>query len=188
MSLNIDSACPESITGMNNGAEKMRLAAERFTTAGSSFGEVTEKTSELIAQVSAITTNMTSASSNLMGLMQDYKNTQSGITAAIEALDSLIEQSKSEAGMSTKLLDDMRGMTTALNQVKVEMQEYLSEVSDVLVKSFDSFGASVETSLNHSLGAFDNTLDQAVKRLATGVEGLGNVVEDLEDLTQKNRR
>lgn len=178
----------ESISGMNNGAEKMRLAADRFTTAGSSFGEVAEKTSELIAQVSATSTNMTSASSNLMGLMKDYKNTQSGITTAIGALDALIQQSKSEAGMSTKLLNDMQGMTTALNQVKVEMQEYLSEVSDVLVKSFDSFGASVETSLNHSLGAFDNTLDQAVKRLATGVEGLGNVVEDLEDLTQKNRR
>jgi len=178
----------ESIAGMNNGAEKMRLASDRFTTAGSSFGEVAEKTSELIAQVSATSTNMTNASSNLMGLMKDYKNTQSSITTAIGALDALIQQSKSEAGMSTKLLNDMQGMTTALNQVKVEMQEYLSEVSDVLVKSFDSFGASVETSLNHSLGAFDNTLDQAVKRLATGVEGLGNVVEDLEDLTQKNRR
>jgi len=82
----------------------------------------------------------------------------------------------------------MQQMTTALNQVKVETQEYLTQVSDVLVASFDNFGSSVETSLNHSLGAFDNTLDQAVKRLATGVEGLGNVVEDIEDLMQKNRR
>ena len=46
---------------------------------------------------------------------------------------------------------------------------------------------SVETSLNHSLGAFDNTLDQAVKRLATGVEGLGSFVEDLEDLVQQKK-
>lgn len=178
----------DSISGMNNGAENMKQAAERFTEAGGSFRDVAEKTSELISQVSVTSTNMTSASSNLMKLMNNYKETQNGITAAIGTLEALIEQSKSEAGMTAQLLNDIQGMTTALNKVKVEMQQYSLEVSDVLVKSFDSFGASVETSLNHSLGAFDNTLDQAVKRLATGVEGLGNVVEDLEDLTQRNRR
>lgn len=178
----------DNITAMNNGAEKMRLAADRFTTAGSSFGEVAEKTSDLISQVSTTSSNMTKASNTLIELMSDYKNTQNSINIAINTLEKLVEQARSEAGMNTKLLNDMQNMTTALNQVKMEMQEYLLQVSDVLVKSFDSFGASVETSLNHSLGAFDNTLDQAVKRLATGVEGLGNVVEDLEDLTQKNRR
>lgn len=178
----------DSITGMNEGAEKMRRASEQFTTAGSSLSTVTEKSSELIAQVNTTSTNMTNASSNLIELVRDYKNSQNSVNLAIETLESLIQQSKSEAGMSSQLLNDMQGMTTALNQVKAEMQEYLTEVSDVLVKSFDSFGSSVESSLNQSLLSFDNTLDQAVKRLATGVEGLGNVVEDLEDLTQKTRR
>ena len=177
----------DSITGMNNGAEKMRLASEQFTTAGSSLSTVTGKTSELIAQVNTTSTNMTSASSNLIELIRDYKNSQNSVNTAIEALESLIQQSKSEAGMTSQMLNDMQNMTTALSQVKREMQEYLAEVSDVLVKSFDSFGTSVESSLNQSLVSFDNTLDQAVKRLATGVEGLGNVVEDLEDLTQRTR-
>ncbi|MDN5810398.1 MAG: anti-phage defense ZorAB system protein ZorA [Tetragenococcus koreensis] len=177
----------DSITGMNNGAEKMRLASEQFTTAGSSLSTVTGKTSELIAQVNTTSTNMTSASSNLIELIRDYKNSQNSVNTAIEALESLIQQSKSEGGMTSQMLNDMQNMTTALSQVKREMQEYLAEVSDVLVKSFDSFGTSVESSLNQSLVSFDNTLDQAVKRLATGVEGLGNVVEDLEDLTQRTR-
>ena len=178
----------DSITGMNSGAERMRLAAEQFTTAGSSLSTVTGKTSELIAQVNTTSTNMTSASSNLIELIRDYKNSQNSVNTAIEALESLIQQSKSEAGMTSQMLNDMQNMTTALSQVKREMQEYLAEVSDVLVKSFDSFGTSVESSLNQSLVSFDNTLNQAVQRLATGVEGLGNVVEDLEDLTQRTRR
>ena len=178
----------DSITGMNTGAEKMRLASEQFTTAGSSLITVTGKTSELIAEVNTTSTNMTSASSNLIELIRDYKNSQNSVNIAIETLENLIQQSKSEAGMSSKMLNDMQNMTTALDKVKMEMQEYLSEVSGVLVKSFDSFGTSVESSLNHSLLSFDNTLDQAVKRLATGVEGLGDVVENLEDLTQKTRR
>jgi len=53
------------------------------------------------------------------------------------------------------------------------------------VKSFESFGSSVETSLNHSLGAFDNTLDQAVKRLESGIDGLSGFVEGMEDLVQQ---
>lgn len=178
----------DSITGMNSGAERMRLAAEQFTTAGSSLSTVTGKTSELIAQVNTTSTNMTSASSNLIELIRDYKNSQNSVNTAIEALESLIQQSKSEAGMTSQMLNDMQNMTTALSQVKREMQEYLAEVSGVLVKSFDSFGTSVESSLNQSLVSFDNTLNQAVQRLATGVEGLGNVVEDLEDLTQRTRR
>lgn len=178
----------DSITGMNTGADKMRLASEQFTTAGSSLITVTGKTSELIAEVNTTSTNMTSASSNLIELIRDYKNSQNSVNTAIETLENLIQQSKSEAGMSSKMLNDMQNMTTALDKVKIEMQEYLSEVSDVLVKSFDSFGTSVESSLNHSLLSFDNTLDQAVKRLATGVEGLGDVVENLEDLTQKTKR
>lgn len=177
----------DSITGMNNGAEKMRLASEQFNTAGSSLITVTDKTSQLIAEVSTTSTHLTSASSNLTSLLKDYKDSQESVKQAISTLDGLIKQAQAEVGMSSEMLKDMNQMTTALNQVKKEMQDYLEQVSDVLVKSFESFGSSVETSLNHSLGAFDNTLDQAVKRLATGVEGLGSFVEDLEDLVQQKK-
>ncbi|MGO3920655.1 anti-phage ZorAB system protein ZorA [Acinetobacter venetianus] len=177
----------DSITGMNNGAEKMRLASEQFNTAGSSLITVTDKTSQLIAEVSTTSTHLTSASSNLISLLKDYKDSQESVKQAISTLEGLIKQAQAEVGMSSEMLKDMNQMTTALNQVKKEMQDYLEQVSDVLVKSFESFGSSVETSLNHSLGAFDNTLDQAVKRLATGVEGLGSFVEDLEDLVQQKK-
>ncbi|GAA0315121.1 anti-phage ZorAB system protein ZorA [Psychrobacter aestuarii] len=178
----------DSISGMNAGAEKMRQASESFSTAGNGLSTVTDKTTALIKEVNTASTNLTSASSNLIELIRDYKNSQNSVNVAITALENLLKQSQSEAGMSTQMLTDMQKMTTSLSQVGSEMQTYLNQVSDVLVNSFDSFGESVEKSLNHSLMSFDNTLDQAVKRLATGVEGLGNVVEDLEDLTQATRR
>lgn len=177
----------DSITGMNDGAEKMRLASEQFNMAGTSLISVTDKTSQLISEVTTTSTHLTSASSNLISLLSDYKNSQDSVNKAISTLEGLIKQVQSETGMSTKILEDMGQMTTALNQVKKEMQDYLEQVSDVLVKSFDSFGASVETSLNHSLGIYDNTLDQAVKRLSSGVEGLGSFVEDLEDIVRQKK-
>lgn len=183
----ISQVTTDSITGMNKGAEKMRLASEQFNTAGSSLITVTDKTSHLISEVSTISAHLTSASSNLVSLLSDYKNSQDTVKQAINTLDGLIKQAQSEAGMSSEMLKDMNQMTTALNQVKKEMQDYLEQVSDVLVNSFESFGTSVETSLNQSLGAFDNTLDQAVKRLQVGIEGLNNFVEDLEDLVQQKK-
>lgn len=177
----------DSITGMNNGAEKMRLASEQFNMAGTSLISVTDKTSQLISEVTTTSTHLTSASSNLISLLSDYKNSQDSVNKAISTLEGLIKQVQSETGMSTKILEDMGQMTTALNQVKKEMQDYLEQVSDVLVKSFESFGASVETSLNHSLGIYDNTLDQAVKRLSSGVEGLGSFVEDLEYIVRQKK-
>ena len=177
-----------SIDGMNAGAQKMLTASEQFNLAGNSLITVTDKTSQLISQVNTTSTNLTSASNTLIELTRDYKNSQQTMNFAINTLEELIQQAQSEAGMNRQMLDDMRQMTSALNQVKSELQSYLTQISDVLVISFDSFGSSVETSLNHALGAFDNTLDQAVKRLATGVEGLGNVVEDIEDIVQKNSR
>ncbi|WP_286861000.1 MULTISPECIES: anti-phage ZorAB system protein ZorA [Acinetobacter] len=177
----------DSITGMNDGAEKMRLASEQFNMAGTSLINVTDKTSQLISEVTTTSTHLTSASSNLISLLSDYKNSQDSVNKAISTLEGLIKQAQSETGMSTKILEDMGQMTTALNQVKKEMQDYLEQVSDVLVKSFDSFGASVETSLNHSLGIYDNTLDQAVKRLSSGVEGLGSFVEDLEEIVRQKK-
>lgn len=177
----------DSITGMNDGAEKMRLASEQFNMAGTSLISVTDKTSQLISEVTITSTHLTSASSNLISLLSDYKNSQDSVNKAISTLEGLIKQAQTETGMSTKILEDMGQMTTALNQVKKEMQDYLEQVSDVLVKSFESFGASVETSLNHSLGIYDNTLDQAVKRLSSGVEGLGSFVEDLEDIVRQKK-
>lgn len=176
----------ESITGMNSGAERMRLAADQFNTTGSSLITATDKISQLISEVTATSTHLTSASSNLISLLGDYKNSQDSVNKAITILEGLIQRAQSEAGMSSKMLEDMNHMTTALNQVKKEMQDYLDQISDVMVKSFENFGASVETSLNHTLGVYDNTLDQAVKRLSSGVEGLSGFVEDLEGLiTQK---
>lgn len=177
----------DSISGMNNGAEKIRLASDQFNAAGSSLITVTEKTSKLINEVTTTSTHLTSASSNIINLLNDYKSSQDIVNKAISTLNDLVKQAQSEAGLNTKMLGDMQQMTEALNQVKKEMQDYLEQVNDVLVKSFVTFESSVETSLNHSLGVYDNTLNQAVQRLATGVEGLGSFVEDLEDIV-KNKR
>ena len=90
--------------------------------------------------------------------------------------------------MSSQMLSDTQKMTDSLNQVSQEMQGYLNQVNDVLVKGFDSFGDAVESSLTRALGSFDNTLEQAVKRLAGAIEGLDEVAEELADMAQRHTK
>jgi DNA anti-recombination protein RmuC len=79
-------------------------------------------------------------------------------------------------------------MTDSLNQVSQEMQGYLNQVNDVLIKGFEGFGDAVESSLTRALGSFDNTLEQAVKRLAGAIEGLDEVAEELADMAQRHTK
>jgi hypothetical protein len=175
-----------SITGMNNGAEKMHLAADRFSTAGISLSTVTEGCSSLLTQVDTVSTQMSSTTNQLRSLVTDYQQSRDSVDQAIQVLEKLILQTEEQSGMSSQMLSDMQKMTQALQNVQNEMQQYLSQVNDVLVQSFDSFGAAVENSLTRSLGSFDNTLDQAVSRLASGIESLNDVAEELADMAQRN--
>ncbi len=177
-----------SIKGMNDGAEKMRLAAERFSTAGQSLSSVTEGSSALLSQINTLSGNLTGTTNQLKTLVTDYQQSRTSVDQAVQVLQKLIETARQEAGMSSQMLTDMQQMTQALQGVQKDMQQYLGQVNDVLAKSLDSFGSGVEATLNRSLLAFDNTLADAVLRLRSGVEDLGGVAEDLAEMVQRNAR
>ena len=175
-----------SISGMNESAEKMRLAAERFTQAGQSLSGITEQSAALLTQVNTLSNGLTATSNQLRTLVSDYQQSKDSVQQAISTLEKVIETAQREAGMSSQMLSDTQKMTDSLNQVSQEMQGYLNQVNDVLVKGFNSFGDAVESSLTRALGSFDNTLEQAVKRLAGAIEGLDDVAEELADMAQRH--
>lgn len=177
-----------SIKGMNDGAEKMRLAAERFSTAGQSLSSVTEGSSALLSQINTLSGNLTGTTNQLKTLITDYQQSRTSVDQAVQVLQKLIDTARQEAGMSSQMLADMQQMTQALQGVQQDMQQYLGQVNDVLAKGMDSFSSGVEATLNRSLLAFDNTLADAVSRLRSGVEDLGGVAEDLTDIVQRKAR
>lgn len=175
----------DSIKGMNEGADKIRTASERFTTAGTALSTVTEKSATLIQEVNTLSGNLINTSSQIKTLLNDYQQSREALTKSIQVLEALIQSARNEAGMSTQMLNDMKAMTIALEKVKIETEAYLGQVSQVLGKGFDDFSGGVEHSLNKTLGIFDNTLAEAVRRLATGIDDLGEVAEDLADRAKR---
>ena len=184
----LNAVSTSSIKGMNEGAEKMRLAAERFTSAGNSLNSVTEGSANLLKEINQTSTALVNASSQLKTLLIDYQQSREAVSKSILTLEQLIKSAQNEAGMSTQMLQDMKSMTVALEKVRQETERYLGQVSSVLGKGFEDFSGAVERSLNKTLGVFDNTLEQAVKRLAAGVKDLGEVGEELAEMAQRNTR
>lgn len=178
----------DSIKGMNEGADKIRIAADRFTNAGTALTIVTEKSTNLVSEVNTLSGNMINASSQLKTLLADYQQSRDALAKSIQAIEGLIQSARSEAGMTTQIINDMKAMTLSLEKVRGETQAYLGQVSLVLGKGFDDFSGSVERSLNKTLGIFDNTLERAVQHLRGGVEALGEVAEEIADQTKRAAR
>lgn len=177
-----------SIHGMSEGAEKIRLAADRFNESGQSLSTVTKESGELLSQINTISNTLNKTTSQLHMLIDNYQESKNSVDQAIQTLESVVLAAQKEAGMSSEMLIDMQKMTQALGSVRQDMEDYLEQINEVLVKVFDSFGDAVESSLNKSLGSFDNTLDQAVSRLASGIESLGDVTDELAEMSQRNLR
>ena len=62
-----------SISGMNEGAEKMRLAAERFTQAGQSLSGITEQSAALLTQVNTLSNGLTATSNQFRTLVSIFQ-------------------------------------------------------------------------------------------------------------------
>jgi uncharacterized protein YicC (UPF0701 family) len=184
----LNAVSTQSIVGMNEGADKMRVAADVFVTANKSLTNVTEVNSTLFKEVNQISGSLITSCSQLKSVLTDSQRVQDTVDKAIKILQDLVASTHYETDMHSQIIVDMKAMTSALAGVRAETKDYLDEVSHVLGKGFDDFSGSVERSLVKTLGIFDNTLDQSVQHLASGVKDLGEVAEELAEMANRNKR
>lgn len=174
-----------SLTGMQLGADKMRLAADRFEEAGTSLGQVTQSNGELLQRVQASAASMTAATSALGHVVADYGQSRDALLKTIQEIESIVATAQAEAGVRTQVIQDMRSVGVQLQALNKEAVVYLEQVGSVLSKSFDEFGSGVERSLTKSLGSLDQEMDRAVKALAGGVEELNENIGELSEAVEK---
>jgi uncharacterized protein YicC (UPF0701 family) len=184
----LNSVSTQSIVGMNAGADKMRSAADVFVTASNGLTNVTEVNTTLFKEVNQISGSLITSCSQLKNVLTDSQRVQDTVDKAIIILQDLVASTHYETDMHSQIIVDMKAMTSALAGVRAETKDYLDEVSHVLGKGFDDFSGSVERSLVKALGIFDNTLDQSVQHLASGVKDLGEVAEELAEMANRNKR
>jgi putative membrane protein len=174
----INQVTTNSITGMNTGAEKIQLAAERFTQAGQILTNVSEKSATQLLEINTLTTRLLAASNQFQNVFMDYEKSRESMKNAISILENVVITAQREAGMSSQLVNDMQKITN-------NMADYLKDVDTVLTTSFSRFGDGVQSSLNQVLIGMDGNLSNAVNRLSGVINDLSDVAEDFEATANK---
>lgn len=169
-------AMSTSIDKMNLGAQKMLDAATKFKDAGMAVTGVMQQGVSTMNELRDASTQVSSASKDLAGIMTNAQNAQQTMQGMVSALHGLIDQTKREAGVSKHIVDDMNKVAVTLTQVEQQTQKYLGEVNKVLTDTFNSFGNNVKASLETSTGAFQSELDKGVKILMAAFDELSVVV------------
>jgi hypothetical protein len=165
----IQNAATGAISGMNDGALVMREAADRFSKAGDSIGGVFDKSRIVTDQLEKTAATLQLASATVRTAFEKYDESRESVQSYVLQLQSLVENAKKEAGLSSQMLSDLERIFAALQTAEKQSTDHLNQVNAVLKASFQQFGqdmvAQVEvlkeksdTLLTGSLGALEGAV------------------------------
>jgi len=170
---------------MHTGADKMRVAAERFENAGDKVKEANNLTADVLNKAQNVGSELSLASHELSSVIADYRNNREAVAKAITLLESVVANAQAELATRSQFLKELKQHSESLHDYNREAKEFLESSGQVLVNGFNQFADGMKTSLDTTLGALDANLDTAVKRLGSGIEELGESIETLEEILSK---
>lgn len=175
------------IQDMHTGADKMRLAAERFEHAGDRVSEANHLTADVLNKAQSAGSSLSLATSELTSVVADYRNNREAVSKSIAMLELLAANTQSEQTTRTQFIADLKQHGERLQSYNREAQAFLENVSDVLGKGFEDFSEGVSRSLDKTLGKLDVEMAKASTLLAGSVEQIGESVSELDDVLSRVR-
>ncbi|MGK3114621.1 type I Zorya anti-phage system protein ZorA1 [Candidatus Pantoea formicae] len=175
------------IQDMQNGADKMRLAAERFEHAGDRVSEANHLTADVLNKAQSAGSSLSLATSELTSVVADYRNNREAVSKSIAMLELLAANTQSEQTTRNQFIADLQLHGERLQSYNREAQAFMENVSDVLGKGFEDFSEGVLRSLDKTLGKLDVEMAKASTLLAGSVEQIGESVSELDDVLSRVR-
>ncbi|MEF5063565.1 type I Zorya anti-phage system protein ZorA1 [Escherichia coli] len=175
------------IQDMQNGADKMRLAAERFEHAGDRVSEANHLTADVLNKAQSAGSSLSLATSELTSVVADYRNNREAVSKSIAMLELLAANTQSEQTTRNQFIADLKQHGERLQSYNREAQAFMENVSDVLGKGFEDFSEGVSRSLDKTLGKLDVEMAKASTLLAGSVEQIGESVSELDDVLSRVR-
>jgi ABC-type transporter Mla subunit MlaD len=174
-----------SLQGMQVGADKMRLAAERFDTAGGQVNDALRSSTDTVAALRSSAAEIAGSMQGLSAVVADYRAARDVSVENMSTLQSVVETAQREAALREKAVADLIRLSEQIHTVNRETEEYLQKISSAVGRTFDDFGHGMERSLQKTMGSLDTQLDKAIQHLAGGVEDVKEYVEDLSEAMGK---
>jgi ABC-type transporter Mla subunit MlaD len=175
----------QHLQSMQQGADKMRLAAERFDSAGQSVAKASEATAGVLGAMQGTGAELVGASRELSSVVADYRNNREALNNTLAVIEGVVASTQGEAAGRVQYLSDLKQQGERLQSLNREVNDYLEQISGVLGKGFGEFTEGVDRSLRQTLGALDAELHKAMTSLAGGVEGVKESLEDLSDILER---
>jgi DNA-binding transcriptional regulator YbjK len=163
----------------------MRIAAERFDTAGGSVHAALQASTDMVSALRASSSEVSGTTRDLAAIVADYRTSRDVAAQNIQTLQSVVETAQQEAGLRQQAVGDLMRLSDQIQRLNAETNEYLAQVSLVVGRSFDEFGNGIERTLQKTIGSLDAELDKAVRSLAGGVQEVGEKIDDLSDVLGK---
>lgn len=168
----IQNAATGAISGMNDGALVMRDAADRFSRAGDSIGGVFDKSRVVTDQLEQTASTLQLASSSVRSAFEKYDESRESVQSYVLQLQSLVENAKKEAGLSTQMLKDLERILSALQTAEKQSTDYLNQVNAVLKGSFQQFGQEMVSQVENLKVSSDTLLTGSLSALEGAVQSM----------------
>lgn len=177
----LDEATQRSIEGMKDGADKMRQAADRFTSASESAVKLVDTSSNAVQQFNTSSGAVTTAARELATHVSAYQQHRDATQKMLASIEGIIAGNQNEAGARNRMVAELTQVVAKMKEMNDEAVSYLERIGSVLETSFSRFGDGVEQSLSRTLGSLDQEFGKAVGALSSGVQEVGDCVEELSE-------
>lgn len=178
----------ENLTGMQIGAEKIKVASDGFSAASNTLVQATNSAGTLIGNIQGASAEINATTRNLSIIVSEYKNNTNLMKESISAIEVLLSEARVEATVRSQVLKDLEQFKLEMAALNQDAAEYLNKVNGVLGSAFESFDTGVEKSLSKSLASFDQELDKAVKALGGGVQDLSENLDIFSEIVEKSAK
>jgi ABC-type transporter Mla subunit MlaD len=168
----IQNVATGAISGMNDGALVMREAADKFTKAGDSVSDVFDKSRTVSGQLEQTAATLQLASASVRTAFEKYDSTRESVQNYVSQLQSLVENAKKEAGLSTQMLTDLERILGALQTAERQSTDYLNQVNSVLEVSFQKFGQEMVAQVEALKTSSDTLLTGSLSALEGAVQSM----------------
>ena len=161
-----------AISGMNDGAINMKLAAERFTDAGNAVTDVLEGSKDITIQMEQAALSLQGTTSIIKDLLSRYEESRQASQSYVQELTALIATAKREAGVSEKIVSDMQRIMDTLNSTEKLSTQYLDTVNSVLTTAFEKFNSEMLAQVTKINAENDKLMASSIGALRAAVEGM----------------
>jgi ABC-type transporter Mla subunit MlaD len=164
---------------MNTGAETLVIAADDFAKAGQSVAGTMNAAADATGKIQSSAQSLSNATASVQQMFADYRRTSDALAAMLADLKTTMDTAKKEAGLTTQLVSQLKAAADQLGQAQQQADSYLQGVNKVLTETHKSFASEISNTLRQGNSQFQQELTQAVGLLRSGIQELGDTLDDL---------